>query len=262
MKKTINGYNIDIDHKTMIPIGDEVNSYLLYGKEKIQDYANELSDDLRNAYIECRDYAKIKAKNEFYTRRYFLWHSLDNMGSKENKVTIILLNPAFACSDFLDDTLQRVKNLLEGEMKQFKSYSSFAVLNLTSIRQPKGWCIKRLLDIYKPQEDDKNFIEQYINANLNSNMDYILAWGNNERKIVCDNNKMSQLVLKYLMSAKKKNANINLYIYLDRLTGKANPPHFNQQGFNVMKKKYNDIKIHLTPVDVSNSNGLCELSII
>ena len=43
------------------------------------------------------------------------------MGSKENKVTIILLNPAFACSDFLDDTLQRVKNLLEGEMKQFKS---------------------------------------------------------------------------------------------------------------------------------------------
>lgn len=261
--KDIHGYKVYIDSSLMTEVGDKENSYLLYGKETFQDYTNELSAELKDAYIKCKDYSKIETKGESYIRRYFLWNSLNNEDSIENKVTIILLNPAFACSDFLDATLKRAKYLLENDLKQSKIYSSFAVLNLTSIRQPKSGVLPALLEKFQPLEDDKKFIEEYIEANINSNMDYILAWGNNECNIICnDHIKMSQFVLKCLSSATNKKAGTNLYIYLNRLTGKENPPHFNQQGFNSMKKNYNDIKIQLTPVSIFESNKSYKLNII
>ena len=256
--KDIHGYKMYIDSSLMTEVGDKV----LYGNKTFHDYANELSPELKDAYIKCKDYAKIEAKGESYIKRYFLWNSLNNETSTDNKVTIILLNPAFACSDFLDDTLKRVKYLLENDLKQSKIYSSFAVLNLTSIRQPKSGVLPILLEKFQPQEDDKKFIKEYIKANINSNMDYILAWGNNESKITCnDHTKMSQFVLECLSSATNKKAGTNLYIYLNRLTGKENPPHFNQQGLKKMKKTYSDIKIQLTPVSIFESNKSYKLNI-
>lgn len=146
------------DYK-FIPLKNKYG-FIVYSKKEYDKY-----DKINNLYS---DYKNIEEK---YLHRFYYYIQLQNNNSPNEKIlTIIMLNPAFACSQKEDSTIKNIESIL----KENREYDSFEIINLYSVRMPKPKNVEELLKSVGNTENLK-FIKQYIKNTRNN---ILLAYGN------------------------------------------------------------------------------------
>ena len=200
---------------TCVSLENPYKGYILYSaKDNLLDNFDEK--------ILCgyQDYENCKKQAETFKERYFYYQVLNNEKSNEH-VVIIMMNPALACSNNIDDTIKNINKYLKN-----KKYKSFEIINLYPPRTPKPEDLK---DVLAKQNFSKyhEIIKVYI-TKKKKNSKIVAAWGRNYHKVALG-----------ILKEMKLNYEEDFYAYA--LNKEKDPRHFSNQAYN-KKDKYNDFK--------------------
>lgn len=160
---------------------------------------------------------------ENYTCRYYYYETLQN-NYKNNHITIIMINPAFAYSKKLDRTIHNIQK----KLKEFcPEISSFDILNISPIRNPYTDAFVQLEKNYNLY--NKEMYKIFFSKMIGSRNKIILAWGNTVDKIDINRNRIFD-------ELKGKN-----FLYTLEISNNNNPMHLsplNNKFFNWKQLKH------------------------
>ena len=200
---------------TCISLEKPYEGYILYSAE--DNLLDNFDEKVLSAY---QDYANCKKQTETFKERYLYYQNLNNETSYEH-VVIIMMNPALACSNYIDDTIKNINKYLKN-----KKYKSFEIVNLYPLRTPKPTDLK---DVLKKQDFSKyhKFLLDYI-IKKKGKSKIVAAWGGNYHKVALS-----------ILESMKLNYEEDFYAYA--LNKENDPRHFSNQAYN-KKDKYSDFK--------------------
>ena len=157
---------------------------------------------------------------KFYNKELFRKSLECKFKYSGEEITVILLNPSFACEKGLDLTLNNLKKFL----LTVGNYSSFRVLNILPIRTPKS---SLLSDLLKKKKFKKYQCEnkQYLLDEIAKSNKIVIAWGG----------KYNQEAISFLDELRKKKEKLSLFAY--HLNKDGSPTHFSSQAYNKIKEK-------------------------
>lgn len=207
----------EIDNFLFKPLnlGNKGTGFLVYSKEtiketKIKDSNETLFEKHETIYKSCKDYKNIEKCNELNTYRYYYYCKIDYDNKKH--ATIIMMNPAFACSENMDPTISNIYEFLKR-----KNFTSFDIINLFPVRMPNADSLYDFindLDLNKYNDKYKVFLKTILGQDQSQKV-IIAAWGN-----------------KYHSKAKeifKNNHDIKFKCFHKNNSGA--PTHFGTRGF-------------------------------
>lgn len=197
-----------------IPLKNE-DGFIVYSKKEY---------DKTNKFYS--DYGNLEEK---YLHRFYYYKQLQNNNSPDEKIlTIIMLNPAFACSQKEDSTIKNIESIL----KENGEYDSFEIINLYSVRMPKPENVEELLKSVENTENLK-FIKQYIKNTRNN---ILLAYGNIYSLRINVIGNFTEFLNEL---SNKKN------LYAIRINNSDTPMHPSQRNNRYLNNNFNLIKISL-----------------
>lgn len=157
---------------------------------------------------------------KFYNKELFRKFLEYKFNDSDEEITVILLNPSFACEKGLDLTLNNLKKFL----LEIGGYSGFKVLNIFPIRTPKSSMLSDLLKKNKFKKYQCNN-KQYVLNEVEKCNKIIIAWGG----------KYNQEAISFLDELWKKKEKPSFLVY--HLNKDGSPTHFSSQAYNKIKKK-------------------------
>lgn len=202
------------------PLKDK-DGFIVYSKEKIHESKNlagrNLKVEFKDVY-DSLDWKKINKSGESYTYRYYFYKKISNA---KKHATVVMMNPAFACSESNDNTINNIEHYL----KKLKTFGSFDIINLYPIRMPNSSCLNKFINFLNLNEDEtySDFLLKFLVNSKRNGSTIIAAWGSTYHK------KAKSLF------AKKDDVNgFKCYAINDKTNS---PKHFGSMAYNSERNK-------------------------